>query len=86
MKRVVAPDHGLKEVDGTSGVRYRRQPDGTFRTTDRDAKLLVEYGGFIQPDMGVATSRSQGFRCKACGFGSWFKRCSKCGGECEREA
>jgi hypothetical protein len=85
LKRVVAPDAKLREVDSASGaLRYHRQPDGTFHTTDHDAKLLVQYGGFIQPDMGVGL-RAEGFRCGSCGFGSWFKTCSKCGGECHRE-
>ena len=26
----------------------------------------------------------EGFPCSACGFGSWFKKCSRCGHENER--
>lgn len=86
MKRVVSPDKALREVDGIGGgIRYRQRPDGTFHVTDRDAKALIQYGGFIQPDMGVG-KRAEGYRCTGCGFGSWFRKCSRCGGECDKEA
>lgn len=84
MKKVVSPAPNLKEVDSADGRRrYRQQPDGTFHVADRDAKALVQYGGFLQPTIGMG-GKSEGYRCK-CGFGSWFKKCSRCGGECVRE-
>jgi hypothetical protein len=58
----------------------KRQPeDGSA------AKPLVEAGGFA--DKGVKTTGipDLGYRCAACGFRSWFKKCSRCGGECFRE-
>lgn len=85
MKRVVSPTSRLKEVDSSHlPIRYVPDKSGVYHVSDRDAKLLVEYGGFIQPDMGMG-KRSEGYRCGGCGFGSWFKTCSRCGGECERE-
>jgi hypothetical protein len=81
--RVCGPDHCL-EVSTPNGLA-RRNRRGTFELNRRDARALVAEGGFIPADMGVATSPDQGFRCVECGFGSWFKSCSKCGGECFRE-
>lgn len=83
MKRVTGMD-GCKEVDG-SGGRAHLQRDGTFHLSDVDAKRFVTAGGFYVPDMNTAVSRAEGYRC-TCGFGSWFKTCSRCGGTCEREA
>ena len=85
MKRVVSPTRRLKEVDSSHApIRYKPDKNGVFEVTDRDAKLLVAYGGFLQPVAGMG-KRSEGYRC-ACGFGSWFTTCSRCGGECVREA
>ena len=86
MKRVVSPDHRLREADSVyPGLRYTPDKGGVFTVTDRDAKGLVEYGGFIQPDMGMGRRR-EGYRCQDCGFGSWFRRCSRCGADsCARE-
>jgi hypothetical protein len=87
VKRVVSPTHRLKEVDSVyPGVRYTPDKNGVYTVSDRDAKALIAYGGFVQPDMGMGR-RSEGYRCQTCGFGSWFKRCSRCGTEtCTREA
>lgn len=85
MKRVCGPSEGLVQIDTPQGRRLDRQRDGTFHLSDRNAKALVKEGGFIVPDMGVATSPEQGYRCVDCGFGTWFTTCGKCGGECHRE-
>lgn len=64
----------------------RRSNDGTFHLSDRQAAKGVKAdAGFIVPDMGTATKKTDGFRCVDCGFGTWFKTCSRCGGECFKE-
>lgn len=64
----------------------KRSKDGTFHLSKREAALGVAANeGFIVPDMNTATRKSEGYRCVGCGFGSWFKTCSKCGGEGFRE-
>lgn len=86
MRRVVAPSQRCREVDSIDGtVRYKQDKSGAFTMTDRDAKALIAVGGFIQPNMGMGR-KAEGYRCLICGFGSWFKVCSRCGGDCEREA
>ena len=81
--KVVAPAKACHQVDGLSGRRYKAR-DGIYEMTDRDGKALVQAGGFLPSLAGAASSRT-GFRCEACGFGSFFRRCSRCGGTCERE-
>jgi hypothetical protein len=80
--KVVAPARAVAEVDGVTGARYKAR-DGIYDMSDRDGKALVAAGGFL-PSLAGATSASTGFRC-SCGFGSYFKTCSRCGGTCERE-
>jgi hypothetical protein len=86
VKRVMSPDRRVVEVDSSNyGVRYRPDKHGAYHVADADAKHLIEFGGFIPSDMGVAR-RNEGYRCEDCGFGSWFTTCSRCGGKCHREA
>jgi hypothetical protein len=79
--QVAAPDGRVREVDGPSGRRYR-SVDGMYRMTPRDAAALVEVGGFV-PNLGGRVAG--GYRCPGCGFGSFFRRCSRCGGDCDKE-
>lgn len=81
--RVVAPTPGCLEVDAPSGRRYRAR-GGFYDMSDRDGKALVAAGGFV-PSMTGTTRAGIGFRCADCGFGSWFRRCSRCGGQAVKE-
>jgi len=42
-------------------------------------KLKAEGLGVASASGVIANSSAVGFTCKACGFGSFFKKCSKCG-------
>jgi hypothetical protein len=81
---------GCREVDFAGrrhyalGGRKGYERGGLFEMSDAAAKQAVKIGGAIASLTGV-TARAAGFRCKACGFGSFFRRCSRCGAECERE-
>jgi hypothetical protein len=81
--KVVAPAKAAVQVDGLSGRRYKAR-DGIYEMSERDGQALVKAGGFL-PSLTGATSRRAGYRCAACSFGSFFRRCSRCGDECERE-
>lgn len=83
--RVAAPSIGCREVDGPSGKRYTAK-GGFFEMSDRDGKALAAAGGFI-PGMTSGSARAHvGFRCTSCDFGSFFKVCSRCGGQAVRES
>lgn len=81
--KVASPDSRCIEIDGVNGRRYDFRK-GIADVSDRDAKALVKAGGFI-PSMAGTTRAGLGFRCIECGFGSWFKTCSRCGGVAVRE-
>jgi hypothetical protein len=57
---------------------------GVFDMHPADAAMAVKMGGAIASEAGTAR-RALGWRCPACGFGSFLKRCGRCGAECERE-
>ncbi len=78
---------GCREFDAPSGRRYyarNYRQGGSFDLSPSDAKALVAMGGALVSEAGT-TSRRIGFRCTDCGFGSFVRTCSKCGGTCERE-
>ncbi|MFC5184375.1 hypothetical protein [Actinomadura harenae] len=82
--KVAAPDAGCRQVDGLTGRRYTAR-NGVFEMSQRDGRALVAEGGFL-PSLSGSTSVTTGYRCEVCQFGSFFRRCSRCGGDCEREA
>jgi hypothetical protein len=81
---------GCREMDIRGTRHYARggqkgyEQGGLFKMPDASAKLAVKAGGAIASLAGAAR-RGVGFRCPSCGFGSWTKRCGRCGAECERE-
>lgn len=91
MTKVIVAE-GCREIDSPlTGRRYYARgggrgyaQGGSFDMHPADAKMAVAMGGAIASEAGT-TRRGLGWRCPACGFGSFLKRCSRCGGECERE-
>lgn len=93
MPRVIVAD-GCQQVDSpVTGTRYYARGGyafegkvrgGVFDMAPVDAAMAVKMGGAIVSEAGT-TRRGTGFRCRACGFGSFLKTCSRCGQECERE-
>lgn len=81
--KVATPARECVEIDAPSGRRYNFRK-GITDVSKRDAKAIVAYGGFI-PSMAGTTRAGLGYRCTDCGFGSYFKRCSRCGGVAVRE-
>lgn len=80
-KRMVAPDKGVKEtVVGNRSYSPNRQ--GIYTVSNSDAKAMKSEG-FIEASLMGATTNSEnvGYNCLECGFGSWFKKCSRCGHE-----
>lgn len=83
MARLVAPNDGAREVDirtprGTK--RYRGKSGGMYEVDNPADINTMRASGFTEASlMGVATNTGTGYPCRSCGFGSWFKKCSKCG-------
>jgi hypothetical protein len=82
--KVRAEDRKQVEAD-VNGRRYR-QRDGYFHMKPEDASYHLKVGNLPSPSAALPVGRAKGYRCTACGFGSFFVTCSQCGGRCEREA
>ena len=80
MSKIIGPK-GMKELGvGTkTGQRVLRAGrDGMFNVTDPKLIKKLKAEGLSEASAsGVTTAK--GYPCKACGFGSFFKKCSKCG-------
>lgn len=88
--RLMPPGRELVEADVTRpsgrGRRYRVGRDGAVVPRDEhDARVLRE-SGWTTPSSSGALATARGRRCVRCGFGAFFTRCGRCGGECVREA
>lgn len=82
--RVGSPDKLCIEIDSPRTGRRHDFRTGLADVSPADAKAIVKAGGFI-PSMAGTTRAGIGFRCLECGFGSWFNKCSRCGGHAKRE-
>jgi hypothetical protein len=83
--KVRAEDRRQVQAD-VNGVRYTAR-DGYFQMPPGHAKAHLAHGNLPAPAAALPVGRSGGYRCTnvQCGFGSFFKTCSRCGGSCERE-
>jgi hypothetical protein len=59
--------------------------DGIFRMPDGDARIYRKATGQAALSLAGVRRRGDGFWCANCKFATFFKKCSKCGGECRRE-
>ena len=86
MSRLIASDGGVRGVDITTerGV-YKYNPDrkGVINVENPNHARQLKAEGFFEASlMGPATNGAAlGFTCIECGFGSWFRKCSRCGHE-----
>lgn len=82
--RVAAEDR-RQVAQVVNGVEYRAKR-GYFDMPDAHAKAHLAAGNLPTPAAALPVGRRGGYRCVECGFGSFFTTCSRCNGECVREA
>lgn len=89
MARLCLPDGAVRGVDiqgartGAALGSYTPGRDGTVEVDNpRHERALRQWGAF-SANLGGRTRG--GYRCGACGFGSYLKTCSRCGGTCDKE-
>jgi len=86
MGRLVPRDGFAREVEITrqSGSKViKAGKDGMYCVENpRDIQAL-KAEGFTEGNLALHTTGDgdRGYNCDNCGFGSWFKLCSKCGHE-----
>jgi len=86
MARLVPRDGFAKEVEikrqsGSKVLRAGR--DGMYRVDNPKDVAALKAEGFTEGNLALHTTGDgdRGYNCTNCGFGSWFKLCSKCGHE-----
>lgn len=80
--RVMAED-ARQKVAGVDGTYYNADK-GFFEMPDHHAKVHLKASNLPMPNLAGVLRRSVGYRCTACGFGSFFATC-KCGAPCVKE-
>ena len=83
MARLIAPDGGVRGVDvrterGTK--QYNPDRKGVITVENPNHARQMKAEGFFEASlMGPITNRDViGFTCSNCGFGSFFRKCSRC--------
>lgn len=67
-------------VKTKNGERVLRAgKDGMFNVSDPKLLKKLKAEGLGEASASGAMAHVSGFTCKKCGFGSFFKQCSKCG-------
>lgn len=82
MARMVAPDKGVKETQ-VNGRLYKPDRSGIYNVDSPSAARAMKAEGFFEAALNPVDSKdsARGFTCVECGFGSWFRKCSRCGHE-----
>lgn len=80
MGKYVAPDRGVKETV-IGGATYNPGRNGIYNVDNASHGAAMKREGFIEASLMGATSAGIGYTCAECGFGSWFRKCSRCGHE-----
>lgn len=83
MSRLLSPDDRCVQVDVPFG-RGRRYSGKTIEVTDPGHVRKLREAGYTVGSVAGAPARSGGFECLDCGFASFFRLCSRCGGRCDR--
>lgn len=81
MSKIIGPK-GMRElsVKTKNGERVLRAgKDGMFNVSDPKLVKKLKAEGLGEASASGAYNNAVGYTCQKCGFGSFFKQCSKCG-------
>ena len=82
MTKYVAPDRGVKETVIGGKSYYADNKTGLYNVENASHARAMEAEGYFPASlMGATTDSGVGYTCSECGFGSWFRKCSRCGHE-----
>ena len=84
MAKLVPRDGFVKEVEinRQSGAKVlRADRNGLYSVENPQDIKALKAEGFYEGNLALHTEgdNQRGYTCTECGFGSWFKLCSKCG-------
>jgi len=72
------------DINSQSGVKtYRAGSDGRYEVNNPAHIKALKAEGFTEANLALYESGDgeRGYTCTECGFGSWFRKCSRCGHE-----
>lgn len=75
--KVVPQAANCREVE-VGGRIYRRTKTGLFDMPTSVAQHVIKNQGGQLPSLSGVTKSTLGYTCPDCGFGSYFKTCSRC--------
>lgn len=81
MTRMIPPQ-GLREVSVRTerGTKvYKAGRDGLIHVENPKHAAQMKAEGLGQAGIAGVVAAGVGFPCQSCGFGSFFKKCSRCG-------
>jgi hypothetical protein len=82
--KVVPQAANCREIE-VGGRIYKRRHGGLFDLPEKAAKYVIKYEGGQEAALSGTTRSREGYRCQSCGFGTFFRTCSRCGGIAVRE-
>lgn len=88
MAGLMPPGKEIREADVTrpgGRSRYRVNPGGTVEPHSTHDERVLRESGWTTKGVGLASSGAAR-TCVDCGFASFFVVCSRCGGQCKKEA
>jgi hypothetical protein len=84
MGKLNSPDGYVSQVDiktQSGKKRIKAGRDGRYVAEDPAVVSALKQAGFTEAGISTYGGSNLGYTCVQCGFGSWFKTCSRCGHE-----
>ena len=81
MTKFVAPDRGVKETVIGGKSYFADGRSGLYNVENPAHAKAMKAEGFFEASLLGAVTREIGYTCTECGFGSFFRKCSRCGHE-----
>ncbi|NBU93459.1 MAG: hypothetical protein EBS18_02705 [Actinobacteria bacterium] len=89
MTRMVPPNRGMRGINietprGTRQINTNSQ--GIMEVNNKKTVRKLKEEGFTEASLAPYEigDANRGFNCVQCGFGSWFRKCSRCGNDNDR--
>lgn len=87
MARLIPSDRGAREVvirTERRATKYKSH-NGVYEVDNPNHAAQMKSEGFIEASLSGTAASGGGYPCGNCGFGSWFRKCSRCGHEAPKE-
>jgi len=82
MRRMVAPDRGVRETV-VGNTTYQPSKNGIYAVESSKHADAMKREGFFEASLNPISKDDgqKGYCCVECGFNGWFRKCGRCGHE-----